>query len=125
MFGVTAITPGYENARRERRELMRQGRQAINGALAPSVDPTAEPSFDPITTIQFPNLPEKEPPPRWFVWAGWLPAGCLSAVYGAGGIGKTLLAQQLATHVAIGRPFLGADVARSPVSRCSRRTTKS
>jgi hypothetical protein len=59
MFGVTAITPGYENARRERRELMRQGRQAINGALAPSVDPTAEPSFDPITTIQFPNLPEK------------------------------------------------------------------
>ena len=31
-----------------------------------------------ITTIDFPSMPEVEPPPRRFVVGGWLPVPCLS-----------------------------------------------
>lgn len=43
---------------------------------------------------------------EWIV-QGWLPAGATTVLYGDGGTGKSLLAQQLATAVVAGVPFLG------------------
>jgi hypothetical protein len=55
------------------------------------------------------------PPPRAWIVPDWLPEGEVTALYGDGGIGKTLLAQQLATAVATGMHFLGLPVQQMPV----------
>lgn len=52
-------------------------------------------------------IPERE----WIVQE-WLPTGCTTACYGGGGVGKTLLAQQLQTACATGTPWCGLAVMR-------------
>ncbi|MGZ5988749.1 MAG: AAA family ATPase, partial [Rhizomicrobium sp.] len=47
------------------------------------------------------------PPKRRWVVDGMIPDGEVTLLTGAGGVGKTLLAQQLATAVSQGLPFLG------------------
>ncbi|MFT8245542.1 AAA family ATPase [Roseomonas sp. BN140053] len=49
------------------------------------------------------------PPRRWVV-QDWLPANAVTALYGDGGIGKSLLAQQLLTSMALHLPWCGIDV---------------
>ena len=49
-------------------------------------------------------------PVRRWLWQDWIPVGTTSALYGDGGTGKTLLAQQLMTSCAVGAPFLGMSV---------------
>jgi archaellum biogenesis ATPase FlaH len=51
---------------------------------------------------------------RWIV-GGMIPDGEVTLLTGAGGVGKTLLAQQLATCVSQGRPFLGRATIQSKV----------
>lgn len=51
------------------------------------------------------------PPRRWIV-QDWVPVGVVTALYGDGGIGKSLAAQQLMTSVATGAPWFGLDVSR-------------
>ena len=85
----------------------------------PSTNPASGNSQAPtsrtITTIDFPSMPEVEPPPRRFVVGGWLPAPCLSSCYGGPGIGKSMIAQQLATCVVTGREFFGCAATQGPV----------
>ncbi|NRB10614.1 MAG: AAA family ATPase [Rickettsiaceae bacterium] len=50
------------------------------------------------------------PPNREWVIKNWLPKGCVTALYGDGGTGKSLLAQQLATCVSTGKYFLGNEL---------------
>lgn len=50
------------------------------------------------------------PARRWLV-PGWIPMGHVTALFGPGGVGKSLLALQLATAVGSGRDFLGLPVA--------------
>jgi hypothetical protein len=52
-----------------------------------------------------------EPEPRGWLVPEWVPAGEVVLLGGAGGVGKSLLAQQLLTSVAAGRPWLGMPVA--------------
>jgi len=52
-------------------------------------------------------------PERQWLVENWIPWGCVTALYGDGGTGKSLLAQQLLTSVATGTPFLGL-----PVRQC-------
>jgi RecA-family ATPase len=52
-------------------------------------------------------LADKTPPLRRWAWADWIPAGTVTLLHGYGGIGKTLLAQQLATAYALGQPLFG------------------
>lgn len=56
---------------------------------------------------------EAEPPARRFVVDGWLARGTGALLVGEDGVGKSLVAQQLATCVATGRPFLGLEVTQS------------
>lgn len=50
-----------------------------------------------------------EPPPRQWIVNEWLPRGTATLLPGPGGIGKSLLAQQLQTATALGASFLGLD----------------
>ncbi len=53
-------------------------------------------------------------PPREWIVEDWLPVGCVTALYGDGGVGKTLVAQQLMTSTALGRPWCGREVMECP-----------
>lgn len=56
-----------------------------------------------------------EPPERRWVLREWIVQGSVNSLYGDGGLGKTLLAQQLAYAVSIGAPFLGIETAKGAV----------
>jgi RecA-family ATPase len=53
-------------------------------------------------------------PPREWLVPDWVPMGRVTALYGAGGEGKTILGQMLATACALGAPWLG-----QPARRCN------
>lgn len=53
------------------------------------------------------------PPQRKWLIENWLPRGCVTALYGDGGVGKSLLMQQLMTALAVGKSFLGVELKSS------------
>jgi RecA-family ATPase len=59
------------------------------------------------------SLYTQKPPERVWLIENWIPEGEISALYGDGGIGKSLIALQLAASVASGAPFLGLNISRS------------
>lgn len=61
-----------------------------------------------LSTIDFTKW-EGEPPERGFLWGTLLPLLQTTMLTGPGGVGKSLLAQQLATCVALGWRFLGLE----------------
>ncbi len=71
----------------------------------------AAPALEPVNPASLAGVPV--PPRRWLV-PDWLPLARVTALYGAGGEGKTILAQMLATACAIGALWLGL-----PVLRCN------
>lgn len=56
-----------------------------------------------------------EPPVRQWIVQDWIVQGAVNSLYGDGGLGKTLLAQQLACSVSIGAPWLGLETISGPV----------
>ena len=56
-----------------------------------------------------------EPPARRWIVPEWIPEGVVSSLYGDGGLGKTLLMQQLASAAAVGARWLGLDVPKCRV----------
>lgn len=56
-----------------------------------------------------------EPPTRKWKVAGLVPDGEVTLLTGAGGVGKTLLVQLMATCMAMGLPFLGRETTQSKV----------
>lgn len=71
---------------------------------------SAEASAGEFRPIDFPSLAGRQPPPRRFIVDQWVPTGCVTSLYGQGGIGKSLLAQQMATCVATGVSAFGLKV---------------
>ena len=61
----------------------------------------ALPTIDPLALMDQP-VPER----RWVV-PGWIPQGAVTMLGGDGGVGKSLIAMQLATACATGNPWLG------------------
>jgi hypothetical protein len=57
--------------------------------------------------LDWPDLAGKEPPERRWAIRGWLGFGHITLLVGSGGIGKTLLAQQAASCLALGKSFVG------------------
>jgi RecA-family ATPase len=53
-------------------------------------------------------------PDRDFVISGWIIRGACGLLSGQEGVGKSLLAQQMATCAALGLTFLGLEIARTP-----------
>lgn len=74
----------------------------------------AEPDVEPQTHRELPRrapmdwraLDGRTPPPREWIVPHWIPAGCMTLLAGRGGIGKTLLAQHIATALALGLEYI-------------------
>ncbi len=111
-------TTGFtiEQTRRDVQKMIdgARGNWDIPDTGAGSTAPEQEQPADSHKAIDWPSC-VGEPPEREWTWAGRLPRGTVSSLYGDGGAGKTLLAQQLGTHIATGIPFLGANVIKGPV----------
>lgn len=56
-----------------------------------------------------------EPPARRWVVQDWIIEGAVNSLYGDGGVGKTLLAQQLACSVSLGALWLGLPTTKGAV----------
>ena len=54
-----------------------------------------------------------DPPPRSWIVPDWIPFGVVTGLYGDGGVGKSLIAQQLQTATALGSAWLGLPVMRA------------
>jgi len=57
--------------------------------------------------LDWPALADLVPPARRWAINGWLGFGHVTLLVGSGGIGKTLLAQQMASCLALGKSFIG------------------
>jgi RecA-family ATPase len=86
----------------------------------PDVDPESgiDPDFDPDADPPLPGVVRlgewlgAKPPLRKFIIPGWIVRGACGLLSGQEGVGKSLLAQQMATCAAAGRDFLGLEIAR-------------
>ncbi len=72
--------------------------------------PSADFSLEPLNIIAPAAWEGRAIPEREWIWDGWIPVGTVTALYGDGGTGKSLLALQFMTACAAGLPFLGQDV---------------
>ena len=71
------------------------------------IRPTPQPTKEETPALDWPTLAPLDPPPRQWAIKGWLGFGHVTLLVGQGGIGKTLLAQQMASSLALGREFVG------------------
>lgn len=88
--------------------------RAREGGQAP--DPLEDDEFGPAKAAE-PAKPSSrpfraselsgEPPERQWIVPEWIVEGAINSLYGDGGVGKTLLAQQLACAVSMGASWLG------------------
>jgi RecA-family ATPase len=73
----------------------------ISALLAPKEAPAVH------RLIDWLDVARNPPQPREWAVHGWLAVGSMAILAGRGGIGKTLVMQQLASCLSIGREFLG------------------
>jgi RecA-family ATPase len=85
------------------------------GLVEVDLKPESEDSALERAAINWTALGGKVPPPRRFAWDPWLPAGKVALLNGFGAVGKSLLAQQLATAYALGRALFGGETEGRPV----------
>jgi hypothetical protein len=88
-----------------------QKRQAEPPDVALSDEDTSPPEDPPFRASTL----HGEAPERQWVVPDWIVQGSVNSLYGDGGLGKTLLAQQLACSVSLGVPWLGLPTARGSV----------
>ena len=79
--------------------------------IDPDYDPDADPPLPGV--VRLGTWLDKKPPHRRFIIPGWIVRGACGLLSGQEGVGKSLLAQQMATCAAVGRDFLGL-----PIERC-------
>src|SRR3954469_7258114 len=68
------------------------------------------PEPPPLHIINPVDLATQPVPRREWIVEDWLPIGCVAMNYGDGGTGKSLLAQQLMSATALGKPWCGLEV---------------
>lgn len=84
-----------------------------------SVEDETEKRFDPTFDddclpglFNLKDIKRHEPPPRLFTLPNYIPEREVTYFTGEGGVGKSLFAQQFATALALGKPFLGMDLSQ-------------
>jgi hypothetical protein len=68
-----------------------------------------------LSFVDFASLLHTTPPPREWVVDQWIPRKSVTSMFGRGGHGKSLIAQQLAMCVSNGMSFLGNQALQGPV----------
>ena len=101
---MAAADPAFKALLEEERAKAVENRASLKNGHDYSV------ALEPINPATLFDVPV--PPRQWLV-PDWVPMARVTALYGAGGEGKTLLAQMLATACAMGKPWLGL-----PVRQC-------
>lgn len=81
--------------------------------LNPFDEQTTKPPANPIVWHDPAEWAGLQPKERKFIVDGILPAGEVTLLTGSGGVGKTLLAQQITSHVAANIPVFGHNVLQS------------
>lgn len=118
LFGVEALSERIAGLaeRRRRLEWLTEQTAATWDAARPLGDLTAPQFRDTrgLTSLDLASLANFEPKPKRFIIPQLAPAGEVTLFTGAGAVGKSLLAQQLATALAAGRNTLGLDIRRGP-----------
>lgn len=85
---------------------MRKARAHVARDVPASAE-LAQPTIPPRAPMQWDDLSVREPPAREWIIDRWIPKGHPLLLVGRGGIGKTLLAQNLATSVVLGQQYIG------------------
>ena len=70
---------------------------------------------DVIAPLDLARIMAVDPPERRWVWDDWVPRGSVTSLYGAGGVGKSLISLQMAISVAAGQPMFGRQTTRGRV----------
>ena len=73
-------------------------------------DAEADEPLPPLKVIDPSLWAGKSAPARQWLVENWIPSGVVTGLYGDGGIGKTLLLQQLQASASTGLPWLGLHV---------------
>jgi RecA-family ATPase len=79
-----------------------------------SLHPPAQDPVEHLKLKSFADWPDADPPEREWLVDGLIPMGTVTFLSGDGGLGKTLLAQQLAMAAALGRSWCGKPVTQTP-----------
>lgn len=90
-------------------EVYRSKAQARTNAPQPAPQHGIEPPADESQPVLVADL-SGHPPEREWIVPDWLPKGVVSSLSGDGGMGKTLVAQQLLYAAGVGGKWLGLDV---------------
>jgi hypothetical protein len=111
-----AAQAARDAAREQARQQSTAGDQAAadDDEFGPSAEaPPPQPEADdgPFAATTFTG----EPPERRWIVPEWIVEGAVNSLYGDGGVGKTLIAQQLAYAVAVGGKWLGLQCAQGSV----------
>jgi putative DNA primase/helicase len=93
---------------RDRRELFDEG--ITKAQRKPQGEPPQEDDLPPPRVICPTIFEGRTPPPRRWVAPQWIPYEVVTGLYGDGGVGKTLLAQQLQTGTSLGSSWVGLPV---------------
>ena len=104
-FRQIASGIGYALELKDNTETERQRYRRANGA-------TVWHESEPLVAVDPATLDGVPVPPRQWLVPDWVPMGRVTALYGAGGEGKTILGQMLATAAAIDALWLGQQVRR-------------
>lgn len=106
-------------------DFLQYGSESIRAAIAGARDtlpPFAphpeepEPVDEPLPGVASPGEWSGRPAPkREFIIPGWIVRGSCGLLSGQEGVGKSLIAQQMATCAAIGKDFLGLEITNCPV----------
>lgn len=90
-------------------EIYKGKAQARHAAPPPPAQQGVEPPADESQPVLVSDLTGHPPEREWIV-PDWLPKGVVSSLSGDGGMGKTLIAQQLLYAAGVGGKWLGLDV---------------
>lgn len=77
----------------------------LRAVHAPSINPAI--TKPKAAALDWPDLAGRDPPERRWAIRGWLGFGHITLLVGSGGIGKTLIAQQMASCLSLGHAFIG------------------
>ena len=75
-----------------------------------SQSPDSSPPPEPLRIVCPTKFQGMDPPSRRWIVPEWIPFGVVTGLYGDGGVGKSLIAQQLQTGAALGSAWLGLPV---------------
>lgn len=92
------------------RDEARRGKKGKAGGTGNGGEPPQQDDQPPPRVICPTAFNGRAPPPRRWIVPQWVPYEVVTGLYGNGGVGKTLLAQQLQTGTALGSSWLGLPV---------------